>query len=97
MEQLSYKPPMMFSLFPAPGPLLGLGRPAEGLLSVSMFEPNEATLEQAATPRSGRSSRSSRPEPSAEGLPYTVFETQATASWNAWEILVPGVEAAGRP
>jgi branched-chain amino acid transport system substrate-binding protein len=28
-------------------------------------------------------------------LPYTVFETQATSSWTAWEILVAGVEAAG--
>ncbi|HEX5696511.1 MAG TPA: hypothetical protein VFZ15_08990, partial [Acidimicrobiia bacterium] len=28
----------------------------------------------------------------AEGLPYTVFETQAAASWNAWEILASGVE-----
>ena len=35
MEQLDYQPPMMFSLFPAPGPPLGLGelsrRPAVGL------------------------------------------------------------------
>jgi branched-chain amino acid transport system substrate-binding protein len=31
----------------------------------------------------------------AEEIPYTVFETQAAASWNAWEILVQGVEGAG--
>ena len=24
-----------------------------------------------------------------------MFETQAAASWNAWEILVPGVKGAG--
>jgi branched-chain amino acid transport system substrate-binding protein len=29
------------------------------------------------------------------GVAYTVFETQAAASWNAWEILVQGVEGAG--
>ena len=31
----------------------------------------------------------------AAKLPYTVFETQAAASWNAWEILTDGVKAAG--
>jgi branched-chain amino acid transport system substrate-binding protein len=28
-------------------------------------------------------------------LPYTAWETQATASWGAWEILVAGVTGAG--
>jgi branched-chain amino acid transport system substrate-binding protein len=27
-------------------------------------------------------------------LPYTVFETQAAASWNAWQILTDGVKEA---
>ena len=31
----------------------------------------------------------------AAGLPYTVFETQATGSWTAWEILAEGVRGAG--
>jgi branched-chain amino acid transport system substrate-binding protein len=38
-------------------------------------------------PRSWTSSSSGPP-----GLPYTAFETQAAASWNAWETLVAGVE-----
>ncbi|MDP8905723.1 MAG: ABC transporter substrate-binding protein [Chloroflexota bacterium] len=93
MEQLNYRPPLMFSLFPAPGPLLALGEPAEGHLSVSMFEPNEPILE-----RMGDEVRAiveefeSRAE--AQGLPYTVFETQATGSWTAWEILAEGVRGA---
>jgi branched-chain amino acid transport system substrate-binding protein len=94
MEQLNYRPPLMFSLFPAPGPLLGLGEPAEGHLSVSMFEPNEPILE-----RMGPDVReivdAYQAAAEAEGLPYTAFETQATASWTAWEILVAGVEGAG--
>jgi branched-chain amino acid transport system substrate-binding protein len=94
MEQLDYRPPLMFSLFPAPGPLLGLGEAAEGMLSVSMFEPNEPILE-----RMGPEVREIVETYSANAteaeLPYTVFETQATASWNAWEILTAGVEAAG--
>jgi branched-chain amino acid transport system substrate-binding protein len=94
MEQLGYQPPMMFSLFPAPGPLLGLGETGEGHLSVSMFEPNEAILE-----RAGDEVRAIVEEFQANaedaGLPYTAFETQAAGSWTAWEILVAGVEGAG--
>jgi branched-chain amino acid transport system substrate-binding protein len=94
MEQLDYQPPMMFSLFPAPGPLLGLSEAGEGHLSVSTFEPNEPILE-----RMGDEVReiveSFQAEAEAQGLPYTAFETQATGSWTAWEILVEGVEAAG--
>jgi branched-chain amino acid transport system substrate-binding protein len=94
MEQLNYRPPIMFSLFPAPGPLLGLGEASEGHLSVSVFEPNEPILE-----RMGDEVRAISEEFTAraeeEGVPYTVFETQAAGSWTAWEILVAGVEAAG--
>jgi branched-chain amino acid transport system substrate-binding protein len=44
MQALDYQPPMMFSLFPAPGPPLGLGDAAEGLLSVSIFEGTDAAV-----------------------------------------------------
>jgi branched-chain amino acid transport system substrate-binding protein len=94
MEQLDYQPPLFFSLFPAPGPLLGLGEPAEGTLSVSLFEPNEPLLEQYGD--EVRSITDDFAQRATEaGLPYTAFETQATASWNTWEILTRGVEGAG--
>src|ERR671914_1095424 len=94
MEQLDYRPPIMFSLFPAPGPLLGLGELAEGHLSVSMFEPNEPILEERGDEvREIVETFQSAAEEA--GVPYTAFETQATGSWTAWEILVAGVEAAG--
>jgi branched-chain amino acid transport system substrate-binding protein len=94
MEQLNYRPPMMFSLFPAPGPLLGAGDLSEGHLSVSTFEPNEPILEDMGDEvRDMVEDFQSRAE--AAGLPYTVFETQATGSWTAWEILAQGVEGAG--
>jgi branched-chain amino acid transport system substrate-binding protein len=94
MQQLDYQPPMMFSLFPAPGPLLGLGEPAEGLLSVSIFEPNEALLAEL-PPEAAEITAEFSERAEAAGVPYTAFETQAAASWNAWEILIQGVEAAG--
>ncbi|HEX6577486.1 MAG TPA: ABC transporter substrate-binding protein [Jiangellaceae bacterium] len=94
MEQLGYRPPLMFSLFPAPGPLLGLGDAAQGLLSVSIFEANDAALEEAG-PEATAIVEEYEARATAAGLPYTAFETQATASWNAWEILVGGAEGAG--
>lgn len=93
MAQLRYQPPMMFSLFPAPGPPLGLGQTAEGLLSVSIFEPNQPTLAKLGSDASGIVTDFATRAKAAK-LPYTVFETQAAASWNAWEILVSGVKAA---
>lgn len=93
MEQLDYRPPLFFSLFPAPGPMLGLGEAADGALSVSLFEPNEPLLEQYGEEvREITTEFEQRAE--AENLPYTAFETQATASWNTWEILAGAVEGA---
>lgn len=93
MDQLNYKPPMMFSLFPAPGPLLGAGALAEGMLSVSTFEPNEPILvEMGDEVRQLVADFATRA--AAANLPYTVFETQATGSWTAWEILAEGVKGA---
>jgi branched-chain amino acid transport system substrate-binding protein len=93
MAQLRYQPPMMFSLFPAPGPPLGLGAASEGMLAVSLFEPNQAALDRlggdAAAIVNDFATRAK-----AANLPYPVFETQAAASWNAWEILVAGVKGA---
>ncbi len=94
MEQLDYRPPMLFSLFPAPGPLLGLGEPAQGVLSVSLFEATDAAV-AAAGPEIAAIVEEFEAAATAQGLPYSTWETQATASWTAWEILVAGVESAG--
>lgn len=94
MDQLNYDPPQMFDLFPAPGPLLGAGDQAEGVLAVSLFEPNDAVLERLPDEVSEIADSFSEAA-TAEDLPYTVFETQAAASWTAWELLVAGVEGAG--
>jgi branched-chain amino acid transport system substrate-binding protein len=94
MAQLGYKPPMMFSLFPAPGPPLGLGATSDGLLSVSIFEPNKATLDKLGA-KATDIVTDFKNRATAAKLPYTVFETQAAASWNAWDILTGGVKSAG--
>jgi branched-chain amino acid transport system substrate-binding protein len=94
MQQLDYQPPMLFSLFPAPGPPLGLGDAAEGMLSVSIFEGTDAAVD-AAGDEVRQIVDEYQANAEAADLPYTAFETQAAASWNAWEILVQGVEGAG--
>jgi branched-chain amino acid transport system substrate-binding protein len=94
MEQLNYRAPLLFSLFPAPGPLLGVGAAAEGVLSISLFEANEPLL-AAAGDEVREIVEAYETATAAAGLPYTAWETQATASWNAWEILVDGVTSAG--
>jgi branched-chain amino acid transport system substrate-binding protein len=94
MSQLNYEAPLAFSLFPAPGPPLGLGAAGEGILSVTIFEPNDAVLDRL-DPEAREIVDEFETRAAAESLPYTVFETQAAASWNAWEILVAGVESSG--
>jgi branched-chain amino acid transport system substrate-binding protein len=93
MKQLNYTPKKMFALFPAPGPLLSLGAPAEGLLSVSLFDPNKATLAKLPAEATDIVNDFGKRAQAAK-LPYTVFETQAAASWNAWQILTDGVKEA---
>jgi branched-chain amino acid transport system substrate-binding protein len=90
-----YLPPMMFALFPAPGPLLALASENDyPILAVSMFEPNEPLL-AGLDPSAREIVEEFAARAAAAGVPYTTFETQAAASWNAWEILTQGVEGAG--
>jgi branched-chain amino acid transport system substrate-binding protein len=94
MAQLDYSPPLMFSLFPAPGPLLKLGPTADRHLSVTIFEANQAILAKLG-PAATEIVNEFKNRATEAKLPYTAFEVQATASWNAWEILASGVKAAG--
>jgi branched-chain amino acid transport system substrate-binding protein len=93
MQQLNYRPPQLFTLFPAPGPLLAMGAPANGVLSLSLFEPNGPVLK-----RMGARAKSIVTRFGVEAgkarLSYRVFDSQAAASWSAWEALVAGVRGA---
>ncbi|MGZ4353699.1 MAG: amino acid ABC transporter substrate-binding protein [Gaiellaceae bacterium] len=93
MKQLNYKAPQFFTLFPASGPLLSLGDSAEGALSVSLFEPNGPLLKrlgknaQQVVAQFGAAAKAAK-------ISYPVFDSQATASWTAWETLSAGVQGA---
>lgn len=91
MKQLNYTPPMMFSLFPAPGPLVGLGSLSEGMLSVGLFEPDQASKLGGDVPAIVDDFKA---RATAAKSAYPVFETQAAASWNAWDILTSAVKGA---
>ena len=96
MEQLNYKPPQMFTLFPAPGPLLALGDRADRVLSVTLFEPNGKSLK-----RLGKKAQTIvaafAASAKANNINYRVFDSQATASWTAWEVLGAGVNGTRAP
>jgi branched-chain amino acid transport system substrate-binding protein len=94
MAHLDYAPPLVFSLFPAPGPLLKLGATADRVLAATLFEPHQAILDKLGPAATEIVSDFKRRAVEAK-LPYTAPETQAVASWNAWEILASGVKAAG--
>lgn len=94
MKQLGYRPPLTFSLFPAPGPLLGLGEDGEGVLSVSVFEPNTSVLDRFGPQVKEIVDEFTKRATDAK-QPYPVFETQAVASWTAWEILTAAVQGVG--
>lgn len=94
MAHLDYAPPLVFSLFPAPGPLLKLGPAADRVLAATLFEPNQAIVDKLGPAAAELVTDFKRRATDAK-LPYTSPETQAVASWNAWEILASGVKAAG--
>jgi branched-chain amino acid transport system substrate-binding protein len=93
MEQLNYRPPQFFTLFPTPGPLLALGNAADGVLSVTLFEPNGKLLKKLGR-KAQNIVRQFAQSAAANGLGYRVFDSQATASWTAWEVLAAGVRGA---
>lgn len=89
LEQLDYRPRHQFGQWPSPGPMLAAGEIAEGATSVTIFEPYEPYLSNP-----GAQELATRFTAAAEeaGLSYTVPETQAGASWAAWQVLTAGVE-----
>jgi branched-chain amino acid transport system substrate-binding protein len=89
LAQQDYNPRHSFYQWPAPGPMLAAGELADGATSVTIFEPYEPYLSN-----EGAEDLVERFVPAAEeaGLGYTNPETQAGASWAAWQVLTAGVE-----
>lgn len=92
MDALNYQPPSIFMQWPAPGPVLGAGESAEGVLSVTAFEPHPPFTDD---PENAEIAAAFDEAAAEAGIPYTSMETQASASWAAWQTLIQGVEGAG--
>lgn len=89
MKKIDYAPPQHFYLYPSPGPLVSLPE-AKNALSVTIFEEqppftaNTGAAEFVAIYRD-RATKAGLADPSVE--------TQAAASYTAWQILEAGVVA----
>lgn len=89
LAQQGYTPRNHFYQWPAPGPMLAAGDLADGATSVTIFEPYEPYLSNEGAKELVERYTSAAEE---EGLSYTDPETQAGASWAAWQVLQAGVE-----
>ena len=89
MKKIDYSPPQHFYMYPAPGPLVTLPE-AKGALSVTIFEdhPPFSTRPQAAN-----FIKTYRERAMKANFPDTSVETQAAASFTAWQILEAAVVA----
>lgn len=91
MKKIDYVPPLQFHLYPSPGPLLQSAE-ARGALSVTIFEEHDPFLKRAGA---AEFVQRYRERATAAKFPDVSVETQAAASYSAWQILEAGVIGAG--
>jgi branched-chain amino acid transport system substrate-binding protein len=91
LKKLDYVPPRHFYAYPAPGPLVAA---AEGrnALSLSIFEEHPPFTTDAVA---AEFVKLFRERASKANLPYPVVDTQAAASYSAWQLLETAVTATG--
>ena len=87
MKKIDYEPPQHFYMYPAPGPLVTLPE-AKNALSVTIFEDQQPFV---SNPGGADFVRLFKERAARAGLADTSVETQAAASWTAWQILEAGV------
>ena len=88
MKKIDYEPPQHFYMYPAPGPLVDAAGGEERAVGDDLR--GAAAVHR--QPRRAPSSSSSTSERATKaGLPDTSVETQAAASYTAWQILEAGV------
>ncbi len=90
MKKIDYTPPLHFHLYPAPGPMT---KSADGnhALSVTIFEEHAPFTNN---PVATEFVKIFNERATKLGLPDTSVETQAAASYSAWQILEAGVRGA---
>ena len=89
MKKIDYAPPQHFYLYPSPGPLVTLPE-AKNALSVTIFEDQPPFT---ANTGAAEFVKLYRERATKAGLADPSVETQAAASYTAWQILEAGVVA----
>ena len=88
MKKIDYEPPQHFYMYPGAGPAGDAARGEERALGDDLRGPAAVHLATRAAPSS---SSSTSERATKAGLADTSVETQAAASWTAWQILEAGV------
>ncbi len=91
MNAIDYTPRGMFTQWDAPGPLLG-NEGSDGIMSVTIYEEHPPFTDD---PEAVEVAGLIDAALADAGIPYTKVETQAAASWTAWEYLQQAAEGAG--
>jgi branched-chain amino acid transport system substrate-binding protein len=88
MKKIDYVPPAHFYIYPAPGPM-ATSPDAKNALSITIFEENPPFTNN---PGAAEFIKAYHERASKAGLPYTLVETQAAASYTAWQLLEAAVK-----
>jgi ABC-type branched-subunit amino acid transport system substrate-binding protein len=89
MKKIDYAPPSHFHLYPSPGPMLAAAE-ANGALSTTVFESHAPFIKD---PIAAEFVKVYKERATKAGFADTSVETQAAASYTAWQILEAGVVA----
>jgi len=90
MKKIDYSPPMNFHLYPAPGPM-SKSPEGRGAMSLTIFEEHQPFLSNQV---GAQFVKVFNDRATKANLADTSVETQAAASFSAWQILEAGVKGA---
>ena len=89
MKKIDYAPPLHFHMYPAPGPMVQAPE-AKNALAATIFEEHPPFINN---PGAAEFVKLFNERAAKAGLPYTGVETQAAASYSAWQVLDAAVTA----
>lgn len=89
MKKIDYTPPMQFHMYPAPGPM-AKSPDTQNALAASIFEQHAPFT---SNPVAAEFVKIYNERAAKANLPDTAVETQAAASYSAWQVLTAAVNA----
>ena len=89
MKKIDYAPPLHFHMYPAPGPMVQAPE-GKNALAATIFEEHPPFTDN---PGAAEFVKLFHERAVKAGLPYTGVETQAAASYSAWQVLDAAVTA----